>query len=63
MVTYNSQKEVDTITYMDSSADEATRNDLSENVSDRKNVKLNPTSTIHSYSFLKPNNQTIVHHA
>ena len=57
VVTYNSQKEVDTITYMDSSDDEENKDDLAENVSDTKNVSINPTSTIHSYSVLKPNNK------
>jgi len=57
VVTYNSQKEVDTITYMDSSDDEENKDDLAENVSDTKNVSINPTSAIHSYSVLKPNNK------
>jgi len=57
VVTYNSQKEVDTITYMDSSDDEENKDDLVENVSDTKNVSINPTSAIHSYSVLKPNNK------
>merc|ERR1711971_1493428 len=57
VVTYNSQKEVDTITYMDSSDDEENKDDLAEHVSDTKNVSINPTSAIHSYSVLKPNNK------
>ena len=52
VVTYNSQEEVDTITYMDSS-DEENENMKEENDPDTtENV-----STIHSYSVLKPNNK------
>merc|ERR1712117_822043 len=55
VVTYNSQEEVDTITYMDSS-DEENEGVKEENVSVTENVSINP-STIHSYSILKPNNK------
>ena len=53
VVTYNSQEEVDTITYMDSSDEENENMKEEDNDSDTtENV-----STIHSYSVLKPNNK------
>jgi len=57
VVTYNSQEEVDTITYMDSSDEENENIKKEEDDSDTtENVSINP-STIHSYSILKPNNK------
>lgn len=57
VVTYNSQQEVDTIRYMDSSDEENENIKKEENDSDTtENVSINP-STIHSYSILKPNNK------
>lgn len=53
VVTYNSQEEVDTITYMDSSDEE------NENIKKEDNDPdtTENVSTIHSYSVLKPNNK------
>lgn len=53
VVTYNSQEEVDTITYMDSSDEE------NENIKNEENDPdtTENVSTIHSYSVLKPNNK------
>lgn len=56
VVTYNSQEEVDTITYMDSSDEE------NENIKKEDNDPdtTENVSSIHSYSVLKPNNKRMM---